>query len=476
MSPNGPAGAAGRTDSISTATAGGISTVVTEAQRGDAWKEAEKVLKNNKVIERVEEARSMKKFIAALREYTTSKKTLTTLKQTKIYTDGTEKKNMEAIATILERLTGDNLGLNNVKWCVREEVELIRDEIREAVVEESEKARLASADNYRQLTTLIEEVKALIEEVKALKEMRTSTEATAAGPTATTYSGIVAAGIQAAAPPALIAKKAGQGRQFRYKLALDSPLLEKDKTGKELTEIIAARLKEVHPGNDIKVRAVAKVTGQPLIQIELASDKDARWLKTDQNRDSLGTLIKGTIEERTASMIIEKVPTTLDPATGIPEVEEANGYEKGDITSVRWLRAVTRRYPGQIQAHAIMHFRNAELANRAKDSRITICGAILRARKDKKELIRCRKCQLYGHIARDCKNKETTYVGHAGQQDTGRHNARPRKRDDASHAEGATTRAGTDSARNSREDATNTTRGTQRICCLATRRTTPGPG
>ncbi|KAF6761383.1 hypothetical protein DFP72DRAFT_782782, partial [Ephemerocybe angulata] len=114
-----------------------------------------------------------------------------------------------------------------------------------------------------------------------------------------------------------------------------------------------------------KVRAVAKVTGQPSIQIELASDKDARWLKTDQNRDSLGTLIKGTIEERTASMIIEKVPTTFDPATGIPEVEEANGYEKGDITSVRWLKAVTRRYTGQIQAHAIMHFRNAELANRA---------------------------------------------------------------------------------------------------------------
>ncbi|KAF6761384.1 hypothetical protein DFP72DRAFT_781362, partial [Ephemerocybe angulata] len=37
---------------------------------------------------------------------------------------------------------------------------------------------------------------------------------------------------------------------------------------------------------------------------------------------------------------------------------------------------------------------------------ITICGAILRARKDKKEPIRCRKCQLYGHIARDCKNKD----------------------------------------------------------------------
>ncbi|KAF6742649.1 hypothetical protein DFP72DRAFT_792558, partial [Ephemerocybe angulata] len=101
------------------------------------------------------------------------------------------------------------------------------------------------------------------------------------------------------------------------------------------------------------------------IQVELASDQDAQWLRMDGNAASLGTALSRTIEERTASMIVEKIPTTFDPAMGTGEVEEANGYRKGDIISARWLKPEARRYPGQLQAHAMFVFRNAETANRA---------------------------------------------------------------------------------------------------------------
>ncbi|KAF5335308.1 hypothetical protein D9611_011656 [Ephemerocybe angulata] len=371
-------------------------SAVTAAARGmetataEKVKEAEKLLKANGVIARVEEARSMKKFIGAIREFATVKKTLTKGKQTQIFTDGTEKKNLEAIATVLERLTGDGTGLGDIRECIREELELVKDEIQETVKDETEKARLALAT--------------LTEEMRELKEDRGTTTG-AKGTSPRSYSGIVAAGLQAAAPPALIAKKAGQGRQFRYRLEPDNLLLGKDKTPQELADLVRGQLQELEPGSEVKVRTVTRVEGQPMVQIELAGDKDARWMRTDWNSENLGNKLQGKIEERTAAMIVEKIPTTFDPATGLREVEETNGYTTGDIVGCRWLKATTRRYPGQIQAHAIMTFRNANLANRAKDERLTICGTTVQVRKDKQEPHRCAKCQMYGHWVKDCRAK-----------------------------------------------------------------------
>ncbi|KAF5331424.1 hypothetical protein D9611_011885 [Ephemerocybe angulata] len=387
-----PGGAARTQESISTVTARGLETATTEAQR---VKDAEKVLKANGVIAKVEEARTMKKFIGAIREFATNKKTLTKGKQTQIFTDGTEKKNLEAIATILERLTGDGtglgLGLGDISECVRGELDLMKYEIHDTVKEESEKARLALA--------------ALTEEVRELREAR-GTAAGATGTSPRSYSSIVAAGLQAAAPPALIAKKAGQGRQFRYRLEPESLLLEKDKSPQDLANIVRAQLQELEPGNEVKIRTVTRVEGQPMVQIELAGDKDAKWMRTDWNSENLGAKLQGKVEERTATMIVEKIPTTFDPTTGLREVEEANGYATGDIVSCRWLKAINRRYPGQLQAHAIMTFKNADTANRAKDTRLSICGTMVQVRKDKKEPHRCGKCHMYGHWVKDCKAKE----------------------------------------------------------------------
>ncbi|KAF6757721.1 hypothetical protein DFP72DRAFT_808842 [Ephemerocybe angulata] len=150
-----------------------------------------------------------------------------------------------------------------------------------------------------------------------------------------------------------------------------------------------------------------RVTGQDTIQVELASDKDAQWLRTDGNMEKLGVALSGEIEEQTASMIIERIPITFNLATGIKEVEEANGYKRGDIISARWLKAEMNRYQGQLQAHAIVIFRNADTANRARNGRLVICGVMMTIRKDIKRPRppQCYKSQLFGHYTKDCRSK-----------------------------------------------------------------------
>ncbi|KAG2741123.1 hypothetical protein P692DRAFT_201672574, partial [Suillus brevipes Sb2] len=60
------------------------------------------------------------------------------------------------------------------------------------------------------------------------------------------------------------------------------------------------------------------------------------------------------------------------------------------------------RPPGQQMAFALLQVNNAETANQLIKDGLYIDHHLIRVKKDRKEPIRCAKCQRYGHIARNC--------------------------------------------------------------------------
>ncbi|KIK20586.1 hypothetical protein PISMIDRAFT_39861, partial [Pisolithus microcarpus 441] len=63
-----------------------------------------------------------------------------------------------------------------------------------------------------------------------------------------------------------------------------------------------------------------------------------------------------------------------------------------------------RRKPGQRVAHALLSVRNADVANTLLRDGLYVLRTKLFPKKDKKEPIRCAKCQHWGHIARECQS------------------------------------------------------------------------
>jgi hypothetical protein len=130
------------------------------------------------------------------------------------------------------------------------------------------------------------------------------------------------------------------------------------------------------------------------------------WIRTEGRRDAFATYLEreATIRDRTYPVTINFVPITYRPHldADLREIEEINGFKKGEIASAKWYKPEHRRAEGQRYAHCLFHFSTPETANLVLRNGISICHKRVFARKKKKEPIRCLKCQCFGHIAYSC--------------------------------------------------------------------------
>jgi hypothetical protein len=84
------------------------------------------------------------------------------------------------------------------------------------------------------------------------------------------------------------------------------------------------------------------------------------------------------------------------------EIEEVNELPPNSISATRWIKPPNRRSPRQLFGHAILSFTDPKSANKAIAGRLSICHAKIDVAKNKKEPIRCMKCQQWGHLALTC--------------------------------------------------------------------------
>jgi len=83
-------------------------------------------------------------------------------------------------------------------------------------------------------------------------------------------------------------------------------------------------------------------------------------------------------------------------------VEGKNHLDDNSLASMRWIKPPHKWPPKQTMVFAPLHVNDANTANKLIKEGLYIDQHLVRVKKDKKEPIRCAKCQQFGHIARNC--------------------------------------------------------------------------
>lgn len=110
------------------------------------------------------------------------------------------------------------------------------------------------------------------------------------------------------------------------------------------------------------------------------------------------------MKEQTFPIVIPFFPilTNLTDPTLLTVIENENEIPAGSLRSLKWVKSPERRKPGQKVAHALLLVRDTQVANTLLSEGMYVHRTKLFPKKDRKEPVRCAKCQHWGHIARDC--------------------------------------------------------------------------
>jgi len=211
----------------------------------------------------------------------------------------------------------------------------------------------------------------------------------------------------------LAARNAIKQKQVLISISADSPLAPGKATHAQLVEKINAALdtikKEGSPETVIK--AVNQFRNGNTV-LELTSEAAAAFLREpDTKRAFIEALDpEATIKDRAYTVIFQFVPLTFDPdrKSNIDNLEKENGWDEGTVLAAKWVKPPGRRTNTQQVAHLMVSVKDPQSANNIIREGFTINQLKLQAKKNKREPIRCAKCQHYGHIARDCINRSDT--------------------------------------------------------------------
>ncbi|KAI6130827.1 hypothetical protein EV401DRAFT_1797629, partial [Pisolithus croceorrhizus] len=167
-----------------------------------------------------------------------------------------------------------------------------------------------------------------------------------------------------------------------------------------------------------QIKSITRLCNQGIL-LELNSVEAATWVKNPLNKliftEQLSSKIR--IKDRQYNMVVPflPVPTNIsDPAT-LQNIKHENDIPEGAINMARWIKDSSKCNEKQQVTHAMFSLNSPEAANKLLKDRLYINMDRLCPHKDKKELIRCLKCQWLGHMAKDCMQETDTCSTCAGQ-------------------------------------------------------------
>ncbi|KAI6118266.1 hypothetical protein F5141DRAFT_1264222 [Pisolithus sp. B1] len=204
-----------------------------------------------------------------------------------------------------------------------------------------------------------------------------------------------------------MAKAETRSRQVLFTPHPNQSLYSKNTDPAAIVADIADQLIRIQDAEDpyVNIKSAICLNNRNLL-LELNSTEAANWMRNDPVRQDLARSlgIEAVVKEQMFPIVIPFFPVThdlTDPAF-LRTIEHENDLPNDSIHSIRWVKNPEHRRPGQCVAHAILLTRNTALANHLLRNRMYAHHTKLFPKKDKKEPIRCAKCQLWGHIARDC--------------------------------------------------------------------------
>ena len=202
-------------------------------------------------------------------------------------------------------------------------------------------------------------------------------------------------------------------RQILIDLAEDHPVKRQIYSNDEMLTLFQTALDTIKEKDDpdMKIRSL-KLLKNGGILLEMLSKEAAEWLKPEARRNKFAAATGGklNIKDRLFNIVVQFIPisTALEDDDTLRYIEEDSKIPRNSITSARWIKPISKRSPFQRFAHAIFSISSPVIANHIIKQGLTINRENLRAYKDKKEPLRCLKCQKWGHVARTCKADKDT--------------------------------------------------------------------
>ncbi|KAG1808669.1 uncharacterized protein BJ212DRAFT_1302935 [Suillus subaureus] len=156
----------------------------------------------------------------------------------------------------------------------------------------------------------------------------------------------------------------------------------------------------------LDMRAVTQFKQGSMI-IEMTTKEAATFIRSNPGtKDELVRNLDpdATFKERSYPLIVPFTPVSYNPTDveSTQQLESENGWNNGTILSTCWVKPAEKWSSSQKVTHLMITFTEPQTANLAIRDSITIDHLLLWPKKNRREPLRCAKCQHFGHIAREC--------------------------------------------------------------------------
>ena len=125
--------------------------------------------------------------------------------------------------------------------------------------------------------------------------------------------------------------------------------------------------------------------------------RDTTWVRDPTRKLILTESLGGSVhvKDRTYNLLIPFVPiaTKIDDSLTLCSIEQDNKIPRNSITMMKWIKDPSRREGNQRVAHALMSLNSPKAVNRLIIEGMYYNAGKLQAHKDKRDPLRCLKCQ-----------------------------------------------------------------------------------
>ena len=209
------------------------------------------------------------------------------------------------------------------------------------------------------------------------------------------------------------ANAAVKDRQILLNFDPDHPLMRKTPTRRELIDFIQKAIDKLDPtdGPVIQIKAISSTkSGSPIL--ELNSLEATNWLKDPSRRSAFFEHLGGKVQvkERLYHLVVPFLPTstkTDDPET-LRSIKHESDIPEQSITKLKWIKDPSRRDARQRVAHALLSISSPHVANQVIKDGLYLSQHKYHPRKDRKEPLRCLRCQKWVHYASSCTQLKDT--------------------------------------------------------------------